>query len=64
MTSFIILLWLTPDDFTGQCGRLGSERVKDFNLLHLDFTLIFLVKTFISLNTFTIPNVNILNWKM
>ena len=28
MTSIIISLWFTPDDFTRQCGRLGRESVK------------------------------------
>ena len=27
MTSSIILLWLTPNDFTRQSGRLGGETV-------------------------------------
>ena len=30
MMSFIILLWLTPDNFTCQCGRLGGGSVMHY----------------------------------
>ena len=32
MTSFIILFWLTPDDFTRQCGRRVRESVQEDHL--------------------------------
>ena len=29
LSTFIILLWLTPGEFTRLCGRLGGENVKE-----------------------------------
>ena len=41
MSVFSILLWLTPEDFTCQCGSIGRQAVKNSILLWLtpeDFT--------------------------